>query len=171
MSRVALSIGSNIDAPHYIALALEALSRRYGKLTTSSIYESEAVGFVGGNFLNLVVLLETEQALAELNECLKTLEAEHGRRQGQPRFSARTLDIDVLCYGDLQGKHGGIQLPRAEITQNAFVLQPLAEVAGAELHPPTGKTYAQLWQAYDKSRQRLWPIDFEWRGELISRRG
>lgn len=171
MSRVALSIGSNIDAPHYILLALDALSLRYGALITSSVYESEAVGFVGGNFLNLVVLLETAEALDEMNDYLKALEQEHGRRQDQPRFSARTLDIDILCYDSLQGSHAGMQLPRAEITRNAFVLQPLAEVAGTQVHAPTGKTYAELWQAYDKSRQKLWPIDFEWHDRLISRRG
>ncbi|MEX0619495.1 MAG: 2-amino-4-hydroxy-6-hydroxymethyldihydropteridine diphosphokinase [Pseudohongiellaceae bacterium] len=164
MMRIALSIGSNTDAAGHIAGALAELRQQYGEVKISPVFESEAIGFSGDNFLNLVVVIETEASLSELIAFVKRLEDRHGRDRAAPRFSSRTLDIDILTYGDYQGIHAGIELPRAEITRNAFVLWPLAEVLGDEVHPPSGKTYRHLWNEYDKSRQRIWPVDFQWQG-------
>ncbi len=165
---VSLSIGSNQNAEHYILRALNALQQRFFKLTISSVYESVAVGYVGHNFLNLVVVLNTTESLASLAGFLKQLEDENGRVREQSRFSARTLDVDILTYGDLEGVHKGIMLPRPEVTQNAYVLRPLAEVGGRLVNPQYQCSYADLWQQYDKSRQKLWPIDFFWQGQRIS---
>ncbi len=169
MAQVSLSIGSNQNAEFYILKALDALRHRYGELIISSVYESQAVGFTGGNFLNLVVLLNTQESLQELAHFLKHLESENGRIQGQPRFSARTLDVDILTYDDLQGVFEGITLPREEITENAYVLCPLAEVNGDWIHPLHQLTLKSLWLEYDKSRQNLWPVDFFWHSRQISR--
>lgn len=157
MHRVYLGLGSNIDAPQHIRLALEALEADFGPLDRSRVYESEAVGFAGDNFLNLVVGLDTELDLASLARQIKALEAKHGRTPQTPRFSARTLDVDILTFDDWVGEFSGIRLPRPEILENAFVLRPLAELAGQRLHPQTGRSYASHWQAYDRS-QRLWPV-------------
>lgn len=159
MHRVYLGLGSNIDAPLHIGLALQALEGDFGPLDQSQVYESEAVGFAGDNFLNLVVGFDTELDLASLARRLKALEARHGRTPQAPRFSARTLDIDILTFGDWVGEFGGIRLPRPEILENAFVLRPLAELAGQRVHPQTGKSYASHWQAYDRPQQ-LWPVPF-----------
>jgi len=162
MPRVYLGIGSNIDAPLHVELALDALASRFGRLHLSPVYESEAVGFAGDNFLNLVVGLDTAMPLEELSRWLKDLEARHGRTPQTPRFCARTLDLDILTYGDLVGDFGGIRLPRPEILINAFVLRPLADVAGDRCHPETGRCYAEHWRDY-RSDQRLWPVPFPWR--------
>jgi 2-amino-4-hydroxy-6-hydroxymethyldihydropteridine diphosphokinase len=61
----------------------------------------------------------------------------------------------------------GVELPRAEILKNAFVLRPLADIAGAEQHPVSRKSYLQLWQDYQRD-QKLWPVDFSWQGRQIS---
>ncbi|MEX1196720.1 MAG: 2-amino-4-hydroxy-6-hydroxymethyldihydropteridine diphosphokinase [Pseudohongiellaceae bacterium] len=164
---VTLSIGSNVDAEHHTRAALDALQRRFGELTLSRVYESEAVGFDGNNFLNMVVALQTDMPLAELSQWLKSLEDEQGRRRGQARFSSRTLDVDILTYGDLHGEHEGMKLPRPEVLKNAFVLWPLSEVMPDARHPEDGRRYRQLWQNYDRSRQRLWPIDFQWNGRSL----
>jgi 2-amino-4-hydroxy-6-hydroxymethyldihydropteridine diphosphokinase len=170
MVQVALSLGSNVEPGQHIAAALDALSESFGPLILSSVYESEAVGFDGDNFLNMVALGHTDLSLAALAQWLKQLEEAQGRRrQGQARFSSRTLDVDVLIYADWQGEFDGIVLPRPEITENAFVLRPMAEVAGAWCDPRSGLSYAALWQAYDRSLQHLWPIDFHWQGRQISR--
>jgi 2-amino-4-hydroxy-6-hydroxymethyldihydropteridine diphosphokinase len=63
----------------------------------------------------------------------------------------------------------GIQIPRDEILKNAFVLLPLAEIAPAACHPQTGLSYQQHWDAFDKVKQKLWPIEFIWRGSNITR--
>ncbi|KAA8978031.1 2-amino-4-hydroxy-6-hydroxymethyldihydropteridine diphosphokinase [Halospina sp. K52047b] len=169
MNRVYISIGSNQNTVVNVRAALDALSARFGELAISSVYESEAVGFEGENFLNLVVALNTDEPVGPLAEWLKQVEDDNGRERNRPRFSSRTLDLDVLTYGALVGTIDGVELPRSEILSNAFVLQPLAEIAPDERHPVSGERYADLWQSYERD-QRLWPIEFHWQGRRISPR-
>ncbi|MCP3667825.1 MAG: 2-amino-4-hydroxy-6-hydroxymethyldihydropteridine diphosphokinase, partial [Gammaproteobacteria bacterium] len=77
-----------------------------------------------------------------------------------PKFSARTLDIDPLLYGD-NVSNQPIILPREEILENAFVLWPLSLIAPTLKHPLTGKSFAEHWVNYEK-QQNLWQIDFLW---------
>jgi 2-amino-4-hydroxy-6-hydroxymethyldihydropteridine diphosphokinase len=93
---------------------------------------------------------------------LHAIEDRHGRRREGPRFSSRTLDIDLLLYGDRVLDEGKLQLPRDEITRHAFVLWPLAEIAPNERHPVLGVTYDELWRNFDRHKQSLWPIPFAW---------
>lgn len=169
MAWVTLGLGSNVDPFIHLASCLDALLLNFNDLSLSSVFESEAVGFEGDNFLNMVVGINTDLSLAGLSVLLKTIEDKHGRDRQQPRFSGRTLDIDILTYDDLAGKFDGITLPRGEITENAFVLWPLSQVGGKRRHPVLKKTFAELWADYDKSRQHLWPVDFQWHGRMISR--
>lgn len=170
MPLVYISIGSNIDRENHVRSALDALYQWFGDLALSSVYESEAVGFDGAPFFNLVVGVQTELSVGELSARFKQLEADNGRRRNVPKFSGRTLDLDILTYDKQVGQIDGVELPRGEILKNAFVLRPLAELAPDERHPSTGKSYAGLWQTYDRD-QKLWPVDFFWQGRLISRAG
>ena len=171
MQSVALSLGSNINPHQHISLALDALQKRYGDLKTSSVFESEAIGFNGANFLNMVVVIETEESLEALGRFLKHFEDDNGRARNSPKFSGRTIDVDVLTYGQLCGDVQGIQLPRPEIVENAYVLWPLSQVLYDEIHPRAELTYGALWQRYEKKRQKIWSIDFSWQGRKISRLG
>ncbi|MEC7766289.1 MAG: 2-amino-4-hydroxy-6-hydroxymethyldihydropteridine diphosphokinase [Pseudomonadota bacterium] len=166
MALLALSLGSNIDAPNNIRKAVRALRHEFDALKCSSVYESEAIGFVGANFLNLVAIIETTADLSSISSVLKLLEDRFGRNREQPRFSARTLDVDILFYGDEKTKSDEIELPKEEITQYAFVLQPLAELLPDRIHGFTGLTYADLWDEFDQSNQQLWKVDFDWRDTL-----
>jgi 2-amino-4-hydroxy-6-hydroxymethyldihydropteridine diphosphokinase len=127
----------------------------------SPVYESEAVGFVGENFLNLVAGIDTKLLPSELNDRLKGIEDRHGRARSGGKFAARTLDIDLLTYGIEIVDGGGIQLPRDEILRYAFVLRPLSDVAGDEVHPLERVSYRALWQAFDHSKQPLWCVDLD----------
>ncbi|MBW0148666.1 2-amino-4-hydroxy-6-hydroxymethyldihydropteridine diphosphokinase [Marinobacter arenosus] len=165
--RVYISIGSNIDRNHYVSAALDALAEWFGDLIISPVYESEAVGFDGSPFLNLVVGVTTSLPVGELSRRFKQLEADNGRRRDVPKFSARTLDLDILTYGDQVGQIDGVELPRGEILKNAFVLRPLADIAPDAVHPVCGRSYKELWRDYHTG-QKLWPVDFTWQGRRIS---
>lgn len=168
MAQVYVSIGSNQDRSRYIRASLDALHAAFGELLLSSVYESEAVGFDGENFYNLVAGFETELSVGELSRRLKAIEDDNGRCRKGPKFSGRTLDIDILTYDALNGDRDGVQLPRNEIVKNAFVLLPLAEIAPNVLHPVLKTSYAEMWQDYDRDQQ-LWSVDFEWAGKHISK--
>jgi 2-amino-4-hydroxy-6-hydroxymethyldihydropteridine diphosphokinase len=168
MTAIYLSLGSNVDRHKNITAALDALAALLGDLQISSVYESKSVGFDGSNFFNLVVGAHTTLSIVELSETLKRIEDNNGRKRNGSKFSPRTLDIDILTYGDFVGVESDIELPRAEITKNAFVLLPLSEIAPDELHPQLQKNYRDLWFDYDRTSQSLWVIDFEWNGKIIS---
>jgi 2-amino-4-hydroxy-6-hydroxymethyldihydropteridine diphosphokinase len=74
------------------------------------------------------------------------------------KFSPRTLDLDLLFFDDLVCEKPA-QLPRDEITKNAFVLWPLAEIASDFMHPTVNQTIGQIWQNYDKTKQKLWQVE------------
>ena len=167
MPRVFLSLGSNIEQRRYIAAGLDALAEQFGALLISSVYESVAIGFDGDNFYNLVVGVEVDLSVGELSQYLKALEDQNSRRRDCPRFSARTLDIDILTYGDAVGTFDGVLLPRQEVLENAFVLWPLAELAPHDLHPAEKLSYGVLWHDYDQN-QSLWPVSFVWKGQELS---
>lgn len=146
-----ISIGSNIGKEINIPSSLKALAHAFGALTISSIYETEAVGFVGDSFYNLVVRFESNLTAKEVAKMLRQIELDHGRTRESQKFSARTLDLDLILYGDQIISDGRLQIPRDEIERYAFVLEPLAEIASQERHPISGKTYHELWQAFDKT--------------------
>jgi 2-amino-4-hydroxy-6-hydroxymethyldihydropteridine diphosphokinase len=156
--RAWLSLGSNIDPETQIPAALQALRKNFGELVVSPIYESEAVGFIGDNFYNLVVGIMTQLPARELAGRLREIEAAHGRVRGAEKFSSRTLDIDLLILGECIIDEQGVQVPREEILRYAFVLRPLADVAPQERHPVTGRSYAELWSVFDKGDQKLWRV-------------
>ena len=162
MPLLTLSLGSNIDADANIRRAVAELRARFPGLWCSAVYESESVGFEGDNFLNLVAVAETEKPLPDLLKEIKAIEDALGRDRSQPKFSSRCIDIDVLTYGELSGEHAGILLPRGEILEHAFVLQPLAEILPDMKHPSTGQTMSVHCDAFDKTGQQLWRRDFDW---------
>ena len=158
MPWVWVSIGSNIDREHNICASIAALREHFGRLKCSPVYETPAEGFAGDPFLNLVAGFATELAPEQLHEALRDIELAHGRVRGAEKFSSRTLDIDALTYGEQVTSDGGKALPRDEILKYAFVLKPLADVAGDERHPQLQRSYAELWRDFAGSRAGLLPV-------------
>ncbi|MBY5968545.1 2-amino-4-hydroxy-6-hydroxymethyldihydropteridine diphosphokinase [Halomonas denitrificans] len=168
MRLVTLSLGSNIEREHHITVCLDALADTFGQLAVSRVFESTPVGFEDGrNFFNLVVALHCDWSVGELQAWCKRLESANGRSKDSPKFSPRTLDVDILTVDSLTGEVDGVSLPRGEILHHAFVLWPMAELLPDHRHPVVGRRYQELWQAFDDGSQQLWPVEFHWRGEAL----
>ncbi len=161
MPRVYVSIGSNIEREKNIRGAVRALAQRFGQLTLSSVYESKAVGFEGEKFYNLVAAFDTEIPVEEVRREFAHIEAAHGRKRDGARLSARTLDLDILLYGNLIRHDAQFDIPRGEITEYAFVLGPLAEIAPQLLHPESGLSYSTLWSRFLHEREPLEKVAFD----------
>ena len=161
MTTIYISLGSNIERERHIRAGLDALHAEFGELRVSRVFESEAVGFNGRPFYNLVAAAETDLPLVTVCQLLREMEFAHGREPDAKKFAPRTLDLDLLLYGDLVCETP-LVLPRGEILTNAFVLWPLAELAPGLRHPIDGRTMDELWKCYDKASQQLCPIPFHW---------
>jgi 2-amino-4-hydroxy-6-hydroxymethyldihydropteridine diphosphokinase len=159
MAQVYVSIGSNIERERNIDGALRALAAAYGKLQQSSVYESAAVGFDSAPFYNLVVGFQTDDSPLAVQETLHRIEDSQGRLRTDA-LAARTLDLDLLLYDDLVIQSGKLVLPRNDIDRYAFVLGPLAEIAGERCHPVTGICYRDMWSSFDAAGQELQRIDW-----------
>ena len=156
MARAYLSLGSNLEPERHLAAALAALRARYGELLVSPTYRTPALGFEGPDFLNLAVGLDTDEAPEALDAWLHALEDAQGRRRDVPRFSSRTLDVDLVLYEQrvLRGP-GNLELPRPDLARHAFVLKPMVDLAPDLVHPVLGRTLAQLWAEFPPAHKRL----------------
>lgn len=158
MAHIFVGVGSNRERGKHIGAGIRALRAVFQDLRISTIYENRAVGFAGANFYNFVVGCKTGLKVDDVIAELHRIEDDHGRDRSQPRFSSRTLDLDLLLYDDLVINTGSLLLPRPDIDKYAFVLCPLAEIAPGLRHPVSGKTYAALWSEFDQTEHELWPV-------------
>ncbi|MFD2176393.1 2-amino-4-hydroxy-6-hydroxymethyldihydropteridine diphosphokinase [Veronia pacifica] len=156
MTQVLVSVGSNIERERHISEGLQALKELDPACRVSRVFEAVPVGFEGPNFFNLVVELNTEMSLDGITEALREIEARWGRERDAIKFRDRTLDIDLLTYGDLFQPEGPT-LPRKDVYKFAFTLWPLAELCPDQQIPGDSQTYAEAWQAFDEE-QPLWPV-------------
>lgn len=154
MTEVVVGIGSNIEPRRHVRAALERLTERFGALDVSPIYACPAVGFAGADFVNLVVAFSADESIESVQAGLREIEAAGGRNRTR-RDSSRTLDLDMLLFGDCVFDNGDIRVPRADILDYAFVLCPLAEIRPTARHPTDGRTYRELWAVFDRSGQPL----------------
>lgn len=155
-----LSLGSNIDPEHYMHAAVRALRERFGEVLLSPMYRTAAVGFEGDDFLNAAARIETGMDARQLDAWLHALEDAHQRDRSGPRYSSRTLDVDLLLYdAQVLAGPGHLQLPRPELETRAFVLKPMLDIAPDLVHPtrklPLRTLYAQL---ADKGRLQEVPF-------------
>ena len=149
--KIFVSAGSNIEPRQHLRAGCERLGEMVGAIEFSPVYRTAAVGFDGDDFLNLVFAYQTSASIEAVLSTLDSVEAAAGRRRSGERFSSRTLDFDLLMYGDVVVDRPGLKLPRDDIADYAFVLAPMADLAPDIVHPVIGVTMKELWSAYDKS--------------------
>ncbi|MDO8588518.1 MAG: 2-amino-4-hydroxy-6-hydroxymethyldihydropteridine diphosphokinase [Armatimonadota bacterium] len=143
MSRVFIGIGSNIDPGENIPRALGLLGRDARILAVSTFYRAEPLGRPDQPFFyNGVALVETDLPPDELRSRLRDIENALGRQRQEDKYAARTIDLDLLVYGESV-------LAEEEITSRPFVAVPLAELAPERELPGNGLTLAQIAAAFD----------------------
>jgi len=141
-----IGIGSNLgDRRDFCARALGLLGMlpQSQLVRYSSAYETEPVGDVGGPFLNLVARVDTDLPAWRLLLILKETERGLGRAIDRPS-GPRTMDLDLLFYGDQVIHDNGLEVPHPRLHERRFVLAPLAELTPAFRHPALGETVASL---------------------------
>ncbi len=140
-----LGLGSNLgDREENLRKALALFGERVRLVAVSSVYETEPWGYTSQpSFLNLVCAVETTLAPEELLALAKEVEGSLGR---VPTFrnGPRIMDVDVLLYGDLVMETAALRIPHPGITERAFVLVPLAEIAPGLVHPVQRGTVGEL---------------------------
>ncbi len=155
---VYLSAGSNIEPERYLKMACQQLESEYGELTLSSVYQNAAFGFEGDDFLNMVIGFSTREKPEVIIKRLESLHDKAKRKRNSDPFSSRTLDVDILLYGDLVSGDAP-KLPREDIERYGFVLGPLAEVAPELRHPVSGMTMSEIWADFDRDTHAMQKVE------------
>jgi 2-amino-4-hydroxy-6-hydroxymethyldihydropteridine diphosphokinase len=164
MADAYVAAGSNVRPRESLTRALGILAREFPGMRTSRAYSNAAVGFTGDDFVNLVIAFPADLPPAELIERLKAVEHDCGREPGAPKWGPRTLDLDLLLYGDHLGRIAGRTLPHPDLVTRAWVLGPLAELAPDLVHPVQGETFDAMWRRFDQWAHPLKPFSFEGAG-------
>jgi 2-amino-4-hydroxy-6-hydroxymethyldihydropteridine diphosphokinase len=155
MTLAAIAIGSNVGDRHahleHARRCLAALPRTSLR-AFSTIHETAPVGPVAqGPFLNAAALIETDLSAADLLAALHACERAAGRVRDVP-WGPRTLDLDIVLFGDCVIDEPGLCVPHPRMHERAFVLGPLSEIAPQMVHPLLGKTVSQLRAALDGAK-------------------
>ena len=139
-----IGIGSNLQRHKHIEAACRELAQIGEQLRLSTIYECDSLGFDSHAFYNLVVELHTSLSLAALVKKLREIELRWGREVEAKKFQDRTLDLDLILYGDVVSVDSPI-IPRSDIYHYPFVIQPLYELCPQLSIPGNGQTIEQVW--------------------------
>ncbi|MBM0107668.1 2-amino-4-hydroxy-6-hydroxymethyldihydropteridine diphosphokinase [Steroidobacter sp. S1-65] len=163
MTAVYVAAGSNVEPEKYLSLALSLLAAAHGPLTSSPAYRNKAVGFEGADFINLVVGFNTDQDVTKVRQQLQAIEAACDRPPGAPKWAPRTMDLDILLFGDLVSNEPGLVIPRPDLVKRPYMLKPMAVIAADVMHPTLGKTMRELWVSFSGGEHSMIevPLDVE----------
>jgi 2-amino-4-hydroxy-6-hydroxymethyldihydropteridine diphosphokinase len=156
---VYVAVGSNVDPERNLALATRALRREFPDVEFSPWYRNRAVGFEGADFINLVAGFTTQLPIDEVLSRLHAIEALCGRPRDAPRWAPRSMDLDVLLYGEMVCDTPRLKLPRPDLLKRAFMLGPLAALAPDLVHPTEKLTIGELWGRFDRPAHPLQEVE------------
>jgi 2-amino-4-hydroxy-6-hydroxymethyldihydropteridine diphosphokinase len=150
MTRVFVAAGSNVDPIANLRLARDELERTFGAVTLSTAWQNRAVGFEGPDFVNFVAAFDTDRPVEAVIVELQRIEGLCGRPRDAPKWAPRSMDLDILLYGDLICDRPGLTLPRPDLLRRPYMLGPMAEIAPGLRHPTAGETMAALWARFPR---------------------
>ncbi len=156
-----LSGGSNVEPEKNLLAAARELKRSFPGTRFSRCYRNRAVGFEGPDFINFAAELPVSGGPEWLRAELQRIEALCGREPGAPRWAPRSMDLDVLLFGDEQLSMPGLVVPRPDLLKRAFMLGPLAELAPAVVHPREMRRMDELWREFDRDSHVLVPVGLD----------
>jgi 2-amino-4-hydroxy-6-hydroxymethyldihydropteridine diphosphokinase len=155
MTGVYVAAGSNVDARRNIGRAVAELRAAFPGLRVSRVYQNAAVGFEGEDFINLAMGFDTQKSLDEVIAELRRIETICGRPRGAPKWAPRSMDLDILMYGDEVGVFPDATLPRPDLLKRPYMLGPLADIAPDLRHPTEHRTIGELWAAFDQKAHAM----------------
>jgi len=160
---VYVAAGSNVAPVENLRRALDVLDRHFAPLTVSRAYANAAVGFAGDDFINLVVGFRTGLSVHEVIERLHEAETACGRERLAPKWAPRSMDLDILLFGDLVCTEPGLTLPRPDLLKRPYMLGPAAEIAPETVHPIERRTLGDLWHDMRATQSHaMRPVELSW---------
>jgi len=150
MTLAYVSGGSNLDPQLNLVAAARELKDTYPGARFSRVYRNPAIGFEGPDFLNFVAELPAEASAGALKAELERIEGLCGRPRYALKWAPRTMDLDILLFGDAVFDLPGLVVPRPQLLHWAFMLGPLAELAPQAFHPTANRTVGELWREFDR---------------------
>ena len=161
MTEVFVAAGSNIEPLRNLSAALERLKRAYQSLRVSPAYRNKAVGFEGEDFVNLVVGFDTDQTLEQVRARLQVIESECGRPREAPKWAPRSMDLDILLFGDEVRNEPGLIVPRPDLVKRPYMLKPIVDLAPNLQHPTLHRTMRELWDAFDGKDHAMLVVELD----------
>ncbi len=158
MPRVFVAAGSNVDALRNLQKATDELARYFPDVQFSPWYRNKAVGFEGDDFINLAAGFSTELSVHDVVARLRDIEELCGRPRGAPKWAPRSMDLDILLYGDLILDEPGLKLPRPDLVKRPYMLGPAADIAAHVRHPTEQATIGELWARFDRAAHSMTPL-------------
>lgn len=159
MTRVFVAAGSNVEPLANLRRACAELERCFAPVVFSTSWQNRAVGFDGPDFINFVAGFETTLDVDAVIAELQRIEGLCGRERDAPKWAPRSMDLDILLFGDLVCARPGLTLPRPDLLRRPYMLGPTAELAPALRHPVLGLTMAELWAAFDRDAHPMTRVD------------
>jgi 2-amino-4-hydroxy-6-hydroxymethyldihydropteridine diphosphokinase len=160
-TRVFVAAGSNLEPEVHLARACAEIAASWTEMRFSRAYLNKAVGFDGPDFINLVVGFSTTQPLNVVIARLREIETLCGRPRLAPKWASRTMDLDVLLFGDRIEKTADYTLPRPDLLKRPYMLGPLAEIAPDVMHPTEHRTIGELWKSFLHAPHEMQPVDID----------
>jgi 2-amino-4-hydroxy-6-hydroxymethyldihydropteridine diphosphokinase len=159
MPRVFVAAGSNVEPERNLAKAAAALAQEFPDIEISPWYRNKAIGFEGDDFINFVVGFTTDLPVHDVVAKLRAVETLCGRPPGAPKWAPRSMDLDILLYGDLVHEEPTLKLPRPDLLKRPFMLGPLADIAPDLEHPTANATIGELWQQFDRAAHAMTRVE------------